>query len=123
MKLMFCQECGSLVVPGEDMEAKWCNCGRHAVWWRDGRRGLISFYDKRHVDYPGYQQRAYLIGINNALLRADEIFDAKAYRELAAACGPSYLFHTYESNIVRAKPGNTNDSRWETSLPGQASGE
>lgn len=119
---MFCRACGSLVVPAGDLEPKWCSCGRHAVWWRDGKRGLISFHDKFDPSILSYQQRAYLIGINNAVLLADELFDASAYRELAKASGPSYLFHAYESNVVRAKPGNTNDSCWEATLPPKTGG-
>lgn len=124
MKLMFCQDCGSLVVPDrDDGVARSCHCGRHSVWWRNGAAGLISFHDLYATEltaarpYPS-KPRAWMIGIDNGLLlHHAEQLTAEDYRFLAEACPSSYLFNTMGSAIIRVRPGETNDSRWEAKLP------
>jgi hypothetical protein len=69
-KLMFCGECGDLVPPEPHaMVPKWCRCGRHAVWWRDPQKGLISVHDKWMPERNGGDGgKGWVIGIANNIL-------------------------------------------------------
>jgi hypothetical protein len=71
MKLLFCGECGDVVAPdSHDMVPRWCKCGRHAVWWRNGSKGLISVHDKW---FPGRNGgdggKGWVIGIANSIMQ------------------------------------------------------
>lgn len=70
-KLLFCGDCMDLVTPDRhDMVPRWCECGRHAVWWRNGPRGLISVHDKEMpLRNGGDGGKGWVIGIANNILR------------------------------------------------------
>ncbi len=140
-KLMFCAECGDTVAPSHrDLDARWCRCKRHAVWWRDGRQGLISVHDRLMPERNGGDGgKAWIIGIHNGiLLHGGTIADSHAPKlskegtkyldgncrtraedveQILAETPDSYQFKTARSLIVRISPGYSSDSKWEAVVP------
>jgi hypothetical protein len=142
-KLMFCGDCGDVVSPGlRDMNPRYCECGRHAVWWRDGSKGLISVHDIKFPERNGGDGgKAWVIGLHNHILQMGGLMantslraytpnedpdmpytgnhrTRKAWVEQALADTPdSYLFKQVNSMVVRFAPGATSDSKWEAVVP------
>lgn len=124
-KLMLCEDCGDIVAPSRrDLNARWCDCGRHAVWWEDGRAGKLVLHDKvagkpnpgSHYDgFPRSGPKAWVIGIHNAVLT--ESLNAEAAK-LLIDLADGYLFKTRGSLIIRIRPLESNDTRWSPTLPG-----
>lgn len=142
MKVLFCQKCGDIVAPGsEDFEVRWCRCHRHAVWWRDGNRGLISVHDENYtipaaisqpqhpqfakqyeelLHLPPTVQYAWLLGITNLFLHHhEEQMDGLTIQTIIDSHEDWYLFKKIRSPIVRFRPGASSDSRWERNLPSE----
>jgi hypothetical protein len=126
MKLMFCEDCGDIVAPSRtDFKVRWCDCGRHAVWWEDGVAGMLVLHDKvdgctdrPDSDYDGFPKggpRAWVLGIHNAVLIADHL-SADHVKELIDRA-EGYLFKTRESLIIKIRPLDSNDTRWSSKLP------
>lgn len=119
MKMMFCQECGELVVPSRhDMRPNRCYCGRHAVWWRNGPKGLISFNDKQKSDPreipEGWEPRVWLIGVTNLFLQyPGETMTTTDITDIIEAHDDYYLFKRQKSCIIRVRPGHSSDSQWD----------
>lgn len=144
-KLLFCGACHSLTPPSPyNMEPTWCSCKRHAVWWRDGQRGLISVFDSM---FParvmgGSGGCGWIIGIHNGILTeggvvgypprtGDTINDPPKFgpdpgnfvttkervKELLDDTPDSYIFKRAESLIIRIYPGYSGDSEWAERLP------
>lgn len=145
-KLMFCGACGDMVAPGQvDMRARWCHCGRHAVWWRDGRRGLLSVHDRLFPERNGGAGgKAWVIGLHNMLTMMggstadpnsrwctpNEVGDPptdgnlltrKKWVEQALEDTPdTYLFKRVNSLVIRIAPGYSGDTRWDAVVPANA---
>lgn len=124
MKVLFCQLCGCIVSPPQqDMQLRWCDCQRHAVWWLNGDKGIIRVYDKEGPSDEGpapYNKKAWLLGISNSLLTAPEEWteDPEFWETMAEQepDAPS-LFRRYGTCIVRFRPGETGDSAYAANLP------
>ncbi len=145
-KLLFCGACFDLVSPDPvNMQPRWCRCKRHAVWWRDGAKGLISVNDKMFFNRNGGDGGVgWIIGIHNGLLTeggvtahgyraADKINDPPQYAEIKGNLvttketvdallddtPDSYIFKRAMSLIIRISPGESSDSQWDQ-LPTEA---
>lgn len=145
-KLLFCAECGDVVAPGQrDMSPRWCACKRHAVWWRDGRRGLLSVHDAWMPERSGGDGgKGWVIGLHNGVLTAGGLVcsTGSPVEEVPAANGDgtitlrgntltrkhwvereladtpdSYLFKRANSLVVRIAPGASSDTQWEAGVP------
>jgi hypothetical protein len=126
MKAMYCQECGDIVAPSrKNMKPRFCECGRFAVWWRDGSRGLISVHDTLHVPpantdqyAPPLRERAFLLGLTNSfLLFPGDHISADDIQAIIDSHDESYMFKAKRTCVVRFRPGHSSDSRWESKLP------
>lgn len=128
MKLLYCLVCGDIVAPLRvDMKPRSCACGRHHVWWRDGSQGLISVHDTHcaiddppeDVVYrPPSNPRAWLLGITNSFLSWPLVgMSADDVTQIIDSHADWYLFKKIRSCVVRFRPGETADSRWERVLP------
>lgn len=117
MKLMFCEDCQTLVVPAyADMVLRACRCGRHSCWWVDGNSGIFAVLDHEAM-MPPARPRAFVIGISNMLFNWPELETEKNFQDSIGAHGPNYLFSQRRSLIVRFRPGETGDSSWASALP------
>lgn len=119
MKALFCQLCGFIgSPPSKDMAVRWCDCGRHAVWWVKGEAGVIRVYDKEGPTPSGpapYNRKAWLLGIHNGMLEAPaEWTEDPEFWETMSEQNPSAdnLFGRYGTCIVRFRPGETGDSAY-----------
>ena len=131
MKLMFCGACGDVVAPGlRDYDARWCACGRHAVWWRDAAKGLLSVHDTKFPTRNGGDGgRAWVIGLHNWLLMGEglscttrpdldnQVTKADFVQASLDATPDNYLFKRARSLAVRFTPGYTGDTKWDAVLP------
>ena len=114
MKLMFCQDCGDLVVPApRDGVKRLCQCGRHGVWWKDGAAGVLRVEDTRYEPTASWQPRAWVIGLDNDVLTTQTTLNSgRAYSALLDQCPEWYLFKRYKTLVVRIRPGESGDTRW-----------
>lgn len=118
MKMLNCEICGDIIAPlRANNVARWCVCGRHAVWWVDGQRGILRvhdhqspFADGRPAD-PAYA-RAYVLGVNNDFLMYPYPHDAESVRMINERCPDSYLFKKWGTPFIRIRPGESNDTDW-----------
>lgn len=127
MKLLFCQECGDIVAPHRrDRNPRFCECQRHAVWWEDGRAGVLRLYDAatppkviEERRYPS-RPRAYVIGLTNALLGYEgQSLNADVVQQLIDSHSDYYLFKRWRSLVIRIRPGESGDTAWAARLPGE----
>lgn len=120
MKALFCQKCGSIVSPpAKDLDVRWCDCQRHAIWWLKGERGIVRVHDIEGPTPEGpaaYNRRAWLLGISNELLEAPDhcTEDGEFYSECFEQRKETgvTLFQRYGTFIVRFRPGETGDSAY-----------
>lgn len=128
MKLLYCQDCGDIVAPARaNFKVRWCDCGRHAVWWENGAAGKLVVHDKIKGDshkgsgshYEGFPNdgdpRAWVLGLHNAVLMADRLTADDTRALIDAADG--YLFKTRGSLVIKLRPLESNDTRWSSRLP------
>lgn len=126
MKLMFCEDCGDIVAPSRTaLRVRWCDCGRHAVWWEDPRLGKLVLHDLHggavrpdsiYDGFPKNGPRAWVIGLHNAVLtEALNAEDTKRHIEMAEG----YLFKLRGSLVIRLRPLESNDTRWSSTVPPQ----
>ncbi len=128
MKLLFCQDCGDIIAPHPiDGQPRWCRCKRHAVWWKDGRAGVLRLWDAREgpvcsigddhgneapLWYP-HRPRGYVIGLTNMLLNyGSESINADVVKEMIDAHGDYYIFKRWRSLVIRIRPGESGDTAW-----------
>ena len=120
MKLLYCELCGDIIAPlRANNRARWCICGRHAVWWIDGGRGILRVHDREFADNNGRPvatQRAYILGINNDFLQCPYDIDAETVKAINDACPDTFLFKRIGSPLIRIRPGQSGDTGW-ASLP------
>lgn len=134
MKLMFCAQCGDLVVPSRKKnEVRWCECGRHGVWWVNPVSGTLRMHDRLVPDRNGGDGAlAWVIAIHNNVLTfpgshvvhtgrvGDEpephtgnIVTRKEWVETMLHLTPDhYVFKKANSLVVRLAPGYTSDTGW-----------
>lgn len=127
MKLLLCEDCGDIVAPKRtNRDPRFCECRRHAVWWEDGRKGILRVWDVlegplrskvSELWYP-VRPRAYVIGLSNTLLQyPDEKISADTIAGLIDLHADSYLFKKIRSLVIRIRPGESSDTAWSR-LPG-----
>lgn len=125
MKLIFCEDCGDIVAPSKiDLKVRWCDCGRHAVWWENGRQGKLVLHDKIagvkdrtdsiYDGFPNPKPKAWVIGLHNAVL-TEELSANDTAARIAEAEG--YLFKSRGSLVIKFRPLESNDTRWSSKLP------
>lgn len=115
MKLLFCQSCGDILAPlRKDLAARWCRCNRHAVWWVDGQRGILRLHDRY-----GENDAAYVLGINNDFLSCPHRITAQDVKDINDATPDTYLFKRIGSPLIRVRPGESNDTAWESNVPSE----
>lgn len=123
MKMMYCQDCATLVVPSNrDYDIRWCDCRRHAVWWTDGARGILQLFTTtvsskiiKERKYPP-TPRAYVIGLANDIFRLEQT-NAESIQASIDSMGDHYLFKRHRSLVIRVRPGETSDTSWAAELP------
>lgn len=136
MKLMFCGICGDVVSPGlTNRQPRWCHCGRHAVWWEDSQRGILSLHDSNDpyrtvADFGAF---AWVIGLHNGILIHGGLCSSKEFpvenrngvttkgnlltrkewvQELLDETPNTYLFKRANSLVIRIAPGWIFDTGW-----------
>lgn len=126
MKVLFCLDCGDMIAPLPKPRAiRVCNCERHAVWWENPQEGQIRVCDfgpavarltnEQRASVGGapmVEPRCYLVGIDNAFLLYQGELGRKAIKEIYESAGSTMLFRSWNSCVVRFKPGETSDSAW-----------
>jgi hypothetical protein len=126
MKVLFCQECGDIIAPyRQNKRPRFCDCGRHAVWWRDGNAGLISAHDTLFVPPANTDPyatprvpKAWILGMTNSFLNFPNFdMSAEDIQAIIDSHPDTYMFKTRRTCIVRFRPGHSSDSRWESKLP------
>ncbi len=138
MKALYCVNCGDIIAPlPRANEPRWCQCGRHAVWWRDPFEGLLSVHDTQRIMQVGIEEdgreiaappswwspAAFVLGLVNSWLTSPhEPLTAEDYRQFVLEIPPSYIFRTVGSVAIRFRPGESRDTRWDD-LPIQRSAE
>jgi hypothetical protein len=124
MKALYCAACGSIIGLPQDDKIWGCRCNRVYARWVDPKRGTCMFAETADpvnalADDPPVSLAAplyaWLLGINNAILRGAQAKEPRGpsyleYRDWMNAEGT--LFKTYESVIIRVRPGETSDSQF-----------
>lgn len=129
MKALYCSACGAIIGLPQDTTVWGCRCRRVYARWVDPDRGTCMFTEfveplpddaKRSDPSPPTRDEpecAWLLGIDNAILRGAWAKPPRGpsyleYRDWMNAEGT--LFKTYESVIIRVRPGESSDSRFVT---------
>jgi len=103
--------------------------------WIDPMRGTLRLHERgahftpKNPNYhggpdaqPGWQRkrsphRAYVIGLHNQFLGYPNGHSRESIRGIIEATPSSYIFRTWESLIIRIRPGASNDTDWAEELP------
>lgn len=120
MKLLYCQDCGDIIAPHPIAnKPRDCRCRRHAVWWVDPSKGILRVCDRYGLD-NGWPRnaRAYVLGITNVLLHSTIDLNADVVEQMIDAHEDFYLFKKWRSLIIRIRPGESGDTRWDR-IPGE----
>lgn len=115
MKILFCENCGDLVVPyTEAYKARWCRCNSSCCWWIDPQRGNFACWSMMG------ERVVSILGINNMLLTEPFVvtesnsefgcIQKSAIERMLTDTPDSYLFKRLNSMIVRFRPGFSNDT-------------
>jgi hypothetical protein len=124
VKALYCGACGDFVALQDEVRS--CKCQRVLGRWFDGGKGLALFAEAeiefgqiardlaKDGDPP---EHAWLLGVSNSILRSAHARVPRPpnfleYRDWQNADGT--FFKTYESNIVRMRPGATIDTSFVT---------
>lgn len=128
-KLLFCIECGDMVMPYAEMKKpRWCRCGRHAIWWMIPTMGILEVYDKQRPTEGGnpmWKSACRVIGIHNEFLQRCITTSEKdkhlTYRErwkdILEDTSDHYLFKSWETPMVIIMVGMTGDISWADNVP------
>jgi len=135
MKLLYCQRCGDIVSPSSRAsQPRTCECGVHAVWWRDPYLGTLSVFDKtrRRVTYldkegdrrtttaKEWGSTCFILGLANTWLNhPGDRLSLEDYKKIVDEIPDSYIFKTVRSPAIRIRPGHSSDTKYEDALPGQ----
>lgn len=123
MKLMFCQDCGDIVVPAPAAgEVRRCRCMRHACWWQNPVSGEFRVHDASfrpieprkgsRYEFNPPVPRAYVIGLTNSIFRFDGQMTAEKVQEIIDDHDDYYLFKKWRSLVIRIRPGESGDTAW-----------
>lgn len=136
MKLLYCERCGDIVAPFRlPGKPRFCAGECHAVWWLDPGRGVLRLYENsstaawspkapgRDFDAIGKAwlrkrspHAAWVIGLHNGFLKTDPLGKA-TIRALIEATPDTYIFRSWESLLIKVRPGESNDTDWAENLP------
>jgi hypothetical protein len=131
MKMLFCENCGDLVVPShEAYKPQWCRCNASCCWWINPSSGEFACWSQLG------RQKVSVIGINNSLLTVPfseslnendkkvefGCIQKDAIEAIIDNTPDSYLFKQLRSLIVRFRPGYSTDTFFAQSLPPAAYG-
>lgn len=122
MKAIYCGACGDFVALQDEVRS--CKCRTVHGRWYDGAKGqaLVAeterYFDqvKRDLAKEGAEPEcAWILGIDNALLHGAHSDPPRGpnyleYRDWQNAHGT--LFKTYETLILRVRPGESSDTRF-----------
>lgn len=124
MKLIYCQDCGDLVAPHRvEYRVRWCDCRRHAVWWRQSKLGLLSVFDSMRSGRPPELRhmvplRTYVLAIHNDFIHASKpVISRNDYDDILAGTPAGHLYHQVGQICVRVRPGVAADVQLEDTLP------
>lgn len=122
MKLLYCEQCGDLVVPsGTPKQARLCRCTRACIWWEDPAAGKLVVYS---VSGPSSVS---VIGLHNGLLTEPfhshrepsteggcerRLIPGDTIARLIDETPGSYLFKQVQSLVIRIRPGYSSDTRF-----------
>lgn len=115
MKLLYCELCGDIIAPWrEPRNIRYCRCETHAVWWENPAKGILRICDTRvHSGCPSKPQ-AWVLGITNLFIQyPDSPMSASVTEAIIDAHEDYYLFKQRRSPIIRIRPGESGDTRWE----------
>ncbi len=120
MKLLFCLQCTDIIAPLPTPNVpRYCQCGEHAVWWIDPVKGVLRVWSKH-----GARDKAFVLGLHNRFLTMAENADPKVSIKVLLEETPAYyLFKTWDSPIVRIRPGGSSDTAFADELPDGAKAE
>lgn len=109
MKGFFCTHCGDIrgLLAGTTVV---CRCERCCGGWDDPLLGLAWYFTPVRSNLWG-------LGFHNGFL-TDPIL-ARAHKVWEGAEG--YQFLTYQSPVVKFRPGHTSDTRWAINVDGDRS--
>lgn len=111
MKILFCENCGDLVVPStEAYDAKWCRCQASCCWWLDPKKGEFGCWSQLG------DQSVSIISLNNLLLLEPFVKNSVSNKEfgciqkeamdrMLAQTDESHLFKRVNSLVARVRPG------------------
>lgn len=125
-KLLWCLECGDMVLPIKELEPRFCYCKRHAIWWTNAIAGNVDVYDKeKHKcgtpDICGWTPKCRILGLHNDFMRMIIDTDGKTYKdkwkEILADTPDYYLFKDWETPLVGFYVGHIDGVNWSDELP------
>ena len=125
MKILFCENCGDLVVPSvEAYRPKWCRCGGSCCWWIEPNKGEFACWSQLG------KESVSIIGINNSLFTTSfPLIESEGkklehgcinkitIKELIDSTPDSYIFKKVESLICRFRPGFSSDTFFASKPP------
>jgi hypothetical protein len=116
MKLLYCESCGDIIAPyREANKPRYCVCERHAVWWTDPTKGVLSVFDTWKPTLP---PACYIIGIHNGFLNNEQEFMREEdYRQVIRDTPESYYFKQFNTVAIRIRPGTSNDTSYAECKP------
>jgi hypothetical protein len=122
MKILFCENCGDLVIPNiQAYEPNWCRCQAACCWWIDPQKGSFACWSQFG------ERLVSILGINNMLLTEPFMvtenqsefgcIQKTAIERMLLETPDSYLFKRVNSMIIRFRPGFTSETTFATPPP------
>lgn len=125
MKLLFCCNCGDIIVPSSTpRHPRYCSCGTHAFWWENPVKGIARVWDQNRIvttrmeydtEYTGppneWNWNCWVIGLHNQWL-INPTNGRYAINEVLALTPDSYIFHRDQSIAIKVRPGQSNDTAY-----------
>ena len=115
MKFLFCEDCRDLVAPYAAVgQWRFCHCRRHSVQTVDSQgSGVLRVRDARAAGCPPSPERAYVLGIANKLLSAEDAPWTVDFVQALLGRATARYFVESRSLIWRQRPSQLNTVRWE----------
>lgn len=123
MKLLFAECCGDIIAPfPEPFQARSCRCRRHWVWWENPVAGVLRVCDRQAVwsedtAWIRSPKECWIIGLHNRFLTHPGRITREDVTAILAATPETYIFKRINSPVIRIRPGESNDTAYEPSIP------